>query len=127
VTRARNVLGGELELCSSAPLTGFYRDGCCRVGPDDLGVHSVCIRATQAFLAFSRSVGNDLSTPVPGGQFPGLKPGDRWCLCAARWREALEAGCAPPVILEATAEITLEVATLDELRQHAIPNLRAVD
>jgi uncharacterized protein (DUF2237 family) len=127
MTGARNVLGGELEPCSSAPLTGFYRDGCCRVGSDDVGVHSVCVRVTHDFLAFSRSRGNDLSTPVPAARFPGLVPGNRWCLCAARWREALEAGCAPPVILEATAEITLEVVSLDQLRRHAIPNLRSVD
>lgn len=123
----RNVLGGELALCSSAPLTGFYRDGCCRVGPDDVGVHSVCVRVTQEFLAFSKRAGNDLSSPVPAARFPGLKPGDRWCLCASRWREALDNDCAPPVILEATSEATLEIVGIEELRAHAIPNLRAVE
>lgn len=123
----KNVLGGELADCSLSPLTGFYRDGCCRVGPEDLGVHSVCIRATEDFLAYSRSRGNDLSTPRPEFQFPGLRPGDRWCLCAARWQEALEAGNAPPVILEATDQITLEIVSLDDLKAHAIPDLKPVE
>lgn len=124
---ARNVLGGRLVECSSDPLTGFYRDGCCRVGPEDLGVHSVCTRVTEAFLQFSRSRGNDLSAPVPSAGFPGLRPGDRWCLCAARWIEAFQAGCAPPVILEATHEATLDLIDLETLRGEAIPNLRPVD
>jgi hypothetical protein len=123
----KNVLGGELAECSLSPLTGFYRDGCCRVGPEDHGVHSVCIRATEDFLSFSRARGNDLSTPMPQYHFPGLRPGDRWCLCAARWQEALEAGCAPPVVLECTDEITLQIIELADLKAHAIPNLKAVD
>jgi hypothetical protein len=123
----RNVLGEPLAECSGDPLTGFYRDGCCRVGPDDLGIHSVCARVTEEFLEFSRNRGNDLSAPVPAAGFPGLRPGDRWCLCAARWVEAHEAGCAPPVILEATHEATLELIDLETLRGAAIPNLRPVD
>ena len=103
----RNVLGGELGHCCSDPLTGFYRDGCCRTGEDDLGVHSVCCQVTAEFLEFSRRAGNDLSTPMPEFGFPGLKPGDRWCVCAARWREAFDAGFAPPVVLESTHEATL--------------------
>ena len=119
IAQGRNVLGGELALCSRDPLTGFYRDGCCRTGEDDLGVHSVCARMTTEFLAFSRARGNDLSTPRPG--FPGLKPGDRWCLCAARWQEAFEAGFAPPVVLEATHEATLGHVKLADLKAHAWP------
>lgn len=114
----KNVLGGELEPCGSDPVTGFYRDGCCRTGADDLGVHTVCARVTAEFLEFSRSVGNDLSTPRPG--FAGLQPGDRWCLCADRWREALAAGSAPRVRLEATHAATLEWVSLEELRRHAV-------
>jgi uncharacterized protein (DUF2237 family) len=116
---ARNVLGGKLETCSMKPLTGFMRDGCCNTNEDDAGVHTVCIRATAEFLAFSRSRGNDLSTPAPQYAFPGLKPGDRWCLCAARWSEAFEAGAAPEVFLAATHEKTLELVTLEQLKQHA--------
>jgi uncharacterized protein (DUF2237 family) len=116
---ARNVLGGKLETCSLKPLTGFMRDGCCNTMDEDFGVHTVCVRATAEFLAFSRSRGNDLSTPMPEYDFPGVKPGDRWCLCAARWREALLAGCAPEVILAATHEKTLEFVTLEQLKQHA--------
>lgn len=127
MSEQKNVLGQPLETCSTSPLTGFYRDGCCRVGPEDRGVHSVCVRVTEDFLAFSRSRGNDLSTPQPAFQFPGLKPGDRWCLCAARWQEALDAEVAPPVILEATSEVTLEIIKLDDLKQHAIPNLKPVE
>lgn len=115
----RNVLGGPLQPCSTDPLTGFYRDGCCNVGPDDTGVHAVCIVATSEFLAFSKSRGNNLSDPAPG--FPGLKPGDRWCLCAPRWAEALEAGAAPRVVLEATHEAALEYASLEDLRRFAHP------
>lgn len=114
---ARNVLGGELELCGIEPITGFYRDGCCNTGPDDFGVHVVCAQVTDEFLEYSASVGNDLSTPGP--HFAGLKAGDRWCLCAARWQEAFEAGAAPPVILEATHARVLEWidrASLDEHR-----------
>ena len=116
---AKNVLGTELRPCSMTPLTGFYRDGCCNTGPDDIGVHTVCARVTGEFLAFSRSVGNDLSTPRPELGFGGLTPGDCWCLCAARWKEAYDAGVAPAVVLEATHASTLEWASLAELRRHA--------
>ena len=115
-----NVLGGRLEPCSVEPRTGFFRDGCCNTGPDDLGLHVVCARMTAKFLAFSAERGNDLSTPQPEVGFPGLKPGDRWCLCAGRWREALDAGVAPPVVLSAPHEEALAVVALDDLKQHAI-------
>ncbi len=115
-----NVLGGRLEPCSVEPRTGFFRDGCCNTGPDDLGLHVVCARMTTRFLAFSAERGNDLSTPQPEVGFPGLKPGDRWCLCAGRWREALDAGVAPPVVLSATHEEALAVVALDDLKRHAI-------
>ena len=117
---AKNVLGGELEECSTAPLTGFFRDGCCNTGPEDVGSHTVCVRVTAEFLDFSLSQGNDLLTPMPQYGFPGLKPGDRWCLCASRWAQALEAGAAPRVVLAATHERALEVVTLDQLRAHAV-------
>ena len=117
---ARNVFGEPLADCSHDPLTGFFRDGCCNTGAGDAGVHTVCARVTAEFLAFSRARGNDLSTPVEAFGFPGLKPGDQWCLCAARWREAMEAGCAPPVRLTATHERTLEVVDLADLKRHAI-------
>lgn len=110
-----NVFGTELEPCSHDPLTGFYRDGCCETGPDDLGVHTVCAIMTEEFLAFSRARGNDLSTPHPEFGFRGLRPGDRWCLCASRWKEAWEAGKAPQVVLTATHETTLEFVPLEEL------------
>ena len=116
---ALNVFGTPLESCSHDPLTGFYRDGCCHTGPDDLGVHTVCVVATEAFLAFSREVGNDLSTPRPEYRFPGVRPGDRWCLCASRWKQAWEAGHAPPVVLTATHEATLGVVPLKALVAHA--------
>ena len=116
---ALNVLGEPLQACSFDPLTGFYRDGCCHTGPDDVGTHVVCARVTAEFLAFSQAVGNDLSTPRPEWRFAGLKPGDRWCLCVRRWKEALTAGVAPPVILEATHAPTLQFVDLDTLRQHA--------
>lgn len=116
----RNVLGGPLQACSLSPRTGFFRDGCCRTGDDDLGRHVVCAQMTDPFLAFTRSVGNDLSTPVPAYGFPGLSPGDRWCLCVTRWKEAFEAGQAPPVVLEATHEAALEVVSLDALLAHAV-------
>ena len=106
--------------CSSAPLTGFYRDGCCRTGPDDLGSHVVCIQATAEFLEFSKSRGNDLSTPVDDFGFPGLKPGDRWCLCALRWKEALEAGHAPRVVLTSTHEAVLKYVNLSDLKPYAL-------
>lgn len=117
---ARNVLGERLQTCSEAPVTGFYRDGCCNTGPDDLGVHTVCALMTSEFLEFSRARGNDLSTPMPQAGFPGLKPGDRWCLCAARWKEAFDAGMAPRVVLTATHEATLELVALAELKKYAI-------
>lgn len=117
---AKNVLGTELQTCSQDPLTGYYRDGCCNTGSGDLGVHTVCAVMTEAFLAFSREKGNDLSTPNPAFGFPGLVDGDRWCLCAPRWQEALEAGHAPQVVLEATHIGTLEWCSLDDLREHAI-------
>jgi len=116
----RNVLDGELEPCCFEPVTGFYRDGFCRTGTADLGVHVVCAEMTAEFLAFSASVGNDLSTPRPEWGFPGLVPGDRWCLCAARWAEALDAGMAPPVVLAATHTSVLEYASLADLRAHAV-------
>jgi uncharacterized protein len=116
----KNVLGQTLTLCSSRPLTGFYRDSCCHTGPDDHGLHTVCAVMTEEFLAFSKAKGNDLSTPVKAFGFPGLQPGDRWCLCAARWREALEAGAAPRVVLAATNAKTLEIVSLDDLKRHAI-------
>lgn len=115
-----NVFGEQLITCSTQPLTGFFRDGCCNTGPSDRGTHTVCAVMTSEFLAFTKTQGNDLSTPLPQYQFPGLKPGDKWCLCVNRWKEALDAGCAPKVILEATHEKTLEVVTLDELIAHAL-------
>lgn len=117
---AKNVLGGELEMCSLEPLTGFYRDGCCNTGTDDIGVHVVCAEVTAEFLEFSAAVGNDLSTPTPAFGFPGLVPGDRWCLCASRWQQAFEAGVAPPVILEATHIRVLEWANLADLQSHRV-------
>src|SRR5438094_896717 len=106
--------------CSTRPLTGFFRTGCCETSPEDLGGHTVCAQLTAEFLSFSQEMGNDLSTPVPEHGFPGLKPGDRWCLCATRWKEALEAGVAPPVNLEATHISALEFVELEELQQHAL-------
>lgn len=117
---ALNVLGQELLPCSNAPITGFFRNGCCETGPDDLGLHTVCAVMTAEFLAFSRRAGNDLSTPRPDLHFPGLRPGDRWCLCAPRWKEALDAGAAPGVVLEATHEETLAIVTLDVLKAYAV-------
>ena len=116
----KNVLGLPLESCSHRPLTGFYRNGCCETGSEDLGVHTVCAEMTVEFLAFSKARGNDLSTPMPAMGFAGLKPGDRWCLCAARWQEALEAGQAPRVVLTATHERTLELVRLQDLKRHAL-------
>ena len=120
MTNARNVLGGELETCCTSPMTGFYRDGTCNTGGGDFGAHVVCAQVTQEFLAFSKSRGNDLSTPVPAFDFPGLKPGDRWCLCASRWKEAMDAGVAPPVVLSATHASAVEYVCLAELKQYAI-------
>ena len=116
----KNVMGGPLETCSTNPVTGFFRNGCCETGPRDFGAHLICAVMTDAFLTFSKAQGNDLSTPVPMYDFPGLKPGDRWCLCVDRWREALDAGVAPPVVLEATHISTLEFVTLESLEGHAI-------
>jgi uncharacterized protein (DUF2237 family) len=115
---ARNVLGEPLQPCSMDPLTGFFRDGCCHTGAEDLGSHTVCSIMTASFLAFSKSRGNDLSTPRPEYRFPGLKAGDRWCLCAARWKEAWEAGCAPEVVLEATHEKALRIIPRSVLEEH---------
>ncbi len=117
---SKNVLGTELIDCSSDPLTGFFRDGCCRTGVDDLGLHLVCAKVTADFLTFSQARGNDLSTPRPEYLFPGLKPGDQWCLCVQRWKEALEAGCAPAVVLEATHMSALEFVDLSDLQSHAV-------
>jgi len=114
----RNVLGGLLEPCSRDPLTGFYRDGSCSTGPEDRGSHTVCARMTREFLEYSRAQGNDLMTPAPQMGFPGLRPGDQWCVCAARWQEAFQAGVAPPVVLEATHEAALQVIDLADLEQH---------
>lgn len=116
---ARNVLGTELEPCSLDPLTGFFRDGCCNTGGDDRGLHVVCARMTAEFLEFSRNRGNDLVTPRPEFNFPGLKPGDQWCLCALRWKEAFDAAVAPPVVLQSTHERALDVLTLEQLRSRA--------
>jgi uncharacterized protein (DUF2237 family) len=117
---SRNVFGGRLEPCSTSPMTGFFRNGCCDTGPEDGGSHTVCVVMTEEFLRFSKAQGNDLSTPLPRFGFPGLKPGDRWCLCAPRWKEALDAGQAPRVVLRATHEGALDYCTLDELKRHAI-------
>jgi uncharacterized protein len=116
---ALNVKGGALAPCSDEPVTGFYRNGCCDTGPDDMGMHTVCAVMTEAFLVYSKLAGNDLSTPRPEVGFPGLRAGDRWCLCVGRWREALAAGVAPPVVLEATHEEALAVVPLDDLERHA--------
>lgn len=118
--KAKNVLGTEIEVCSMDPVTGFYRDGCCNTGGSDMGLHTVCIEATAEFLAFSKARGNDLSTPHPQYEFPGLKPGDRWCLCVERWKEALEAGMAPRVKLESCHISTLEFVDLEDLQHYAV-------
>ena len=116
----KNILGTNLEVCSLNPITGFTRNGCCETGPEDLGQHTVCAEVTDEFLQFSRLQGNDLMTPRPEFNFTGLKPGDRWCLCASRWLEALEEGIAPPVVLEATHEKALEIIDLAELKYHQL-------
>jgi hypothetical protein len=116
----RNVYGEPLQSCSDRPLTGFYRSGCCHTGPEDHGLHTVCIEVTAEFLAFSKARGNDLSTPMPQYGFHGLKPGDRWCLCAERWKEALDADSAPQVVLEATHAVTLQIVPLEELKKYAV-------
>jgi len=115
-----NLFGQKLEPCSLDPLTGFYRDGCCSTGPQDTGSHTVCAIVTEEFLQFSRLVGNDLSTPRPEYRFPGLKPGDRWCLCASRWQQAFEAGLAPKVVLKATHLSALQYCRLEDLKAHAV-------
>lgn len=115
-----NVLNTPLEMCCGSPVTGFYRDGCCRTGPDDVGLHLVCAEMTEEFLAFSKRQGNDLRTPIPEHGFPGLTPGDRWCLCVARWKEALDADVAPPVVLESTHISALEHVDLEDLQRHAL-------
>ena len=120
MTAHKNVLGTPLETCSLDPLTGFTRDGSCKVIDGDVGVHGVCIVVSAEFLEFSKNIGNDLSTPMPLYGFPGLKPGDKWCLCAPRWKEALQHGMAPPVDLMATHAASLEFASLDELLQYSI-------
>jgi len=117
---ARNVLGDALASCSDRPMTGFFRDGCCNTAAEDAGSHTICAIMTENFLAFSRSVGNDLSTPMPEFGFPGLRPGDRWCLCAPRWQQALIAGAAPKVVLAATHEDALVFARLADLKAFAI-------
>jgi uncharacterized protein (DUF2237 family) len=116
---AKNVLGGELQPCSQDPITGFFRNGCCETSHEDVGMHTVCAVMTADFLAFSKLAGNDLSTPVPEYGFAGLKPGDRWCLCAPRWKEALDAGAAPQLVLEATHEETLAIVPLGVLKDYA--------
>ena len=118
--KAKNVLGGELQSCSTNPRTGFYRDACCNTGPEDAGVHTVCVVVTKEFLEFSKESGNDLSTPMPRYGFPGLTPGDQWCLCAERWKDAYHADMAPAVILAATHEATLQYVTLEELEIFAL-------
>lgn len=120
MTGARNVLGEDLQTCCTSPMTGFYRDGKCNTGAGDVGAHIICAQVTEEFLTFSKSRGNDLSTPVPAFSFPGLKPGDRWCLCALRWKEALDAGVAPPVILSSTHASAVEYVSLTELKANAI-------
>ncbi len=120
VSDEQNVLGGELDPCGTDPVTGFYRDGCCSSGPEDLGSHTVCAVVTAEFLAHQQGVGNDLSTPRPQYRFPGLQPGDRWCVVAARWLQAYEDGVAPPVVLAATNARALETVSLDMLREHAV-------
>ena len=116
--KPKNVLGGELKCCCKKPMTGFYRDGFCKTGVDDRGSHTICVRVTDEFLAFSKSRGNDLSTPRPEFQFPGLVDGDKWCLVAMRWQEAFEAGFAPEVVLEATNEAALQYVALEDLRKY---------
>lgn len=119
----KNVLGRELAACCQSPPTGYFRDGYCRTGGNDHGKHLICAEMTETFLAFTKERGNDLSTPIPELNFPGLKPGDRWCLCAMRWKEAFNHGVAPPVILESCEKAALQVVTLGMLQQHAIHRL----
>ena len=116
----RNVLGGRLDPCGTDPMTGFHRDGCCSTGPEDVGLHTICAVVTTEFLEHQRSIGNDLGTPMPAYRFPGLVPGDRWCVTARNWMRAHEDGCAAPVVLAATHERTLDIVGLDVLRQYAV-------
>jgi uncharacterized protein (DUF2237 family) len=127
MSRPQNILGSELEPCCTDPLTGFYRSGSCETGSDDLGLHLVCAVMTHEFLEFTRRRGNDLTTPHPAAGFPGLKPGDRWCLCVERWSEALEVGLAPPVVLAATHVSALEFVDLADLRRHDFRKWEARD
>ena len=120
VTDQQNVLGGELEPCGTDPLTGFYRDGCCNTGPEDLGSHTICAVVTSEFLEHQRSIGNDLSTPMPEHRFPGLVPGDRWCVTAVNWARAYNDGVAAPVVLASTNAAVLEIVSLEALQQHAV-------
>ena len=120
--KAHNVLGTPLQCCCTDPMTGFYRNGLCATGPDDHGLHIVCAEMTAEFLEFTKFGGNDLSTASPESGFPGLMPGDRWCLCVERWREALNAGVAPPVVLEATHISAIEFVNMDDLQRHAVPS-----
>ena len=120
MSQTSNVLGEPLQPCSFSPLTGFFRDCCCHTGPGDHGLHTVCMQATEEFLRYSKAVGNDLSTPVPEYEFPGLRPGDQWCLCVTRWQQALAAGCAPRVVLAATHLSALEFVALEDLKRHAL-------
>lgn len=126
MSEARNVLGGKLQSCCKFPMTGFYRDGHCHTGTEDLGRHTVCVRATEEFLEFSREAGNDLTTPRQDLDFPGLIVGDQWCLCALRWQEAFEAGAAPQVVLSATEESALEVINLENLKKYAVDEKQQV-
>ena len=116
----RNVLGGELEPCGTEPMTGFFRDGCCRTGPEDVGSHTICAVVTREFLEHQRSIGNDLMTPLPEYGFPGLSPGDRWCVTAPNWARAYNAAAAAPVVLSATSEQVLSIVPLAALREHAV-------
>lgn len=120
MSKQKNVFGEDLQDCSLNPLTGFFRDGCCNTDSSDLGLHVVCAEVTEQFLEFSKSMGNDLSAPNDNAGFPGLKPGDRWCLCALRWKEAMDSGVAPPVILSSTNEVALEIVELEDLKKYAI-------
>lgn len=127
ILESKNVFGEHLISCSTSPLTGYYRNSCCDTGPEDLGVHTVCAVMTEEFLEFSKANGNDLSTPVPQFGFKGLKAGDRWCLCAARWKEAFDAGKAPQVVLEATHEETLKIVSLEILVKFAFKMKNSLD
>lgn len=120
MTKSKNVLGENLKTCCTSPMTGFYRNGACETGPADIGTHVVCAEVTKDFLEFTRSRGNDLMSPAPHHGFPGLKPGDRWCLCVSRWQDALDAGVAPPMVLSATHESTLKYFSLEDLNKHAV-------